>query len=115
MSTSGDCPDTSLFWSACRKAGFEPRVPFELDDYNAIQGFVAAGMGVAVIPEVALKAIRDDVVVRPISPKPRAGAGLSPRNGGANSRRRRGASRRASGWPTRCRNSNRCRICSAGS
>ena len=70
MSTSGDCPDTSLFWSACRKAGFEPRVPFELDDYNAIQGFVASGMGVAVVPEIALKAIRDDVAVRPIVPKP---------------------------------------------
>jgi len=70
MGSGGDCPDTSLFWEACRKVGFEPSVPFNLDDYNAIQGFVAAGMGVAVIPEVALKAIRDDVVVRPISPKP---------------------------------------------
>lgn len=72
MGSGGDCPDTSLFWGACRKAGFEPSVPFNLDDYNAIQGFVAAGMGVAVIPEVALKAIRDDVVVRPIAPKPPA-------------------------------------------
>lgn len=70
MGVGGDCPDTSLFWGACRKAGFEPSVPFDLDDYNAIQGFVAAGMGVAVIPEVALKAIRDDVVVRPIAGKP---------------------------------------------
>lgn len=70
MGVGGDCPDTSRFWAACRKAGFEPSVPFDLDDYNAIQGFVAAGMGVAVIPEIALKAIREDVVVRPIAPKP---------------------------------------------
>lgn len=70
MGIGGDCPDTSLFWAACRSAGFEPTVPFDLDDYGAIQGFVAAGMGVAVIPDIALTAIRDDVVVRRIAPRP---------------------------------------------
>lgn len=34
----------------CRAAGFEPRVSFESEDVHTIRGFVAAGLGVAVIP-----------------------------------------------------------------
>ena len=47
-----------------RPPGFEPRVAFQSDDYNAIQGFVAAGVGVCLIPDLALVAVRDDVVIR---------------------------------------------------
>ena len=49
---------------ACNKAGFEPRIAFQSDDYNAIQGFIAAGMGVCLIPDLALTNVRKDVVVR---------------------------------------------------
>lgn len=49
---------------ACQSAGFEPRVAFQSDDYTAMQGFVAAGVGVCFIPDLALHAVRDDVVVR---------------------------------------------------
>ena len=35
-------------------AGFEPNVAFESDDYQTVQGLVAAGVGVALIPELAL-------------------------------------------------------------
>jgi DNA-binding transcriptional LysR family regulator len=35
-----------------------------LDDYQAIQGLVAAGVGVALIPTLALTTVRDDVVIR---------------------------------------------------
>jgi DNA-binding transcriptional LysR family regulator len=70
LGNRGTCPDTSVFLRACSAAGFEPRVAFDSDDYNAIQGFVAAGMGVSVIPHLAIATVRDDVVIRPIAPKP---------------------------------------------
>jgi LysR family transcriptional regulator, transcription activator of glutamate synthase operon len=34
----------------CRHAGFEPRVAFEVDDLPVVHGFVAAGLGVAIVP-----------------------------------------------------------------
>jgi len=34
----------------CRGAGFEPRVAFEVDDLPVVHGFVAAGLGVAIVP-----------------------------------------------------------------
>jgi DNA-binding transcriptional LysR family regulator len=64
IGTAGTCPDTSIFLRACATAGFEPNIAFNLDDYNAIQGFVAAGMGVSFIPDLALVNVRDDVVIR---------------------------------------------------
>jgi DNA-binding transcriptional LysR family regulator len=48
----------------CDGAGFEPRMAFESDDYAAVQGFVAAGVGVALIPELGLSVVRDDIVIR---------------------------------------------------
>ncbi|HTR89908.1 MAG TPA: LysR family transcriptional regulator [Solirubrobacteraceae bacterium] len=51
-------------------AGFEPRVAFESDDYQTVQGLVAAGVGVALIPELALSVIREDVAIRALSPSP---------------------------------------------
>jgi len=34
----------------CAAAGFEPRAVFEVDDLPAVQGFVASGLGVGVVP-----------------------------------------------------------------
>ena len=34
----------------CRAAGFSPEVVFESDDLSTVQGFVAAGLGVAILP-----------------------------------------------------------------
>jgi DNA-binding transcriptional LysR family regulator len=70
VGTSANCPDASIFLRACQTAGFEPTIAFELDDYLAIQGFVAAGMGVSVIPDLALVALRDDIVVRSLGARP---------------------------------------------
>jgi DNA-binding transcriptional LysR family regulator len=65
------CPDGMIFVRACHTAGFEPRVALHNDDYAAIQGFVAAGVGVALIPQLALESVREDVVIRQLSaPKP---------------------------------------------
>jgi DNA-binding transcriptional LysR family regulator len=50
--------------AACREAGFEPHVAFQTDDPMAWQGLVAAGVGVAVIPELSLPTARRDIVVR---------------------------------------------------
>jgi DNA-binding transcriptional LysR family regulator len=54
----------------CHAAGFEPEVAFESDDYQTVQGLVAAGVGVALIPELALSVVREDVVVHALSPHP---------------------------------------------
>ena len=55
--------------SACREAGFEPRVSFESDDYDTVQGLVAAGVGVALIPRLALSQRRPGLVVRRLTPE----------------------------------------------
>jgi DNA-binding transcriptional LysR family regulator len=55
--------------SVCREAGFEPRVSFESDDYDTIQGLVAAGVGVALIPRLALSHRRPGLVVRRLAPE----------------------------------------------
>lgn len=49
---------------SCLAAGFEPQVSFESDDYQTVQGLVAAGVGVALIPQLALTTVRPDIVVR---------------------------------------------------
>ena len=59
-----DCECNRLINRACAVAGFEPRIAFETDDYTAMQGFVAAGVGVSLIAELGLTSVRDDIVVR---------------------------------------------------
>jgi DNA-binding transcriptional LysR family regulator len=59
-----DCECNRLIYSACTRAGYAPRMAFETDDYAAMQGFVAAGVGVSLIAELGLTTIRDDIVVR---------------------------------------------------
>ena len=77
----GTCADTNVVLRACRDAGFEPRVAYTSDDYFAIQGLVASGMGVALVPGLALASSRDDVAVRPLRGRPpyrRIGAVFAP-------------------------------------
>lgn len=54
----------------CRRAGFTPHVGAESDEFPVTQGFVAAGMGVALVPLLALVAVRQGVVARRIDPTP---------------------------------------------
>src|SRR4051812_45031100 len=63
------CPDTTILLRACARAGFEPRIAFHNDDYTAIQGFIAAGVGVALIPDLALMSVREDIVIRDLGPQ----------------------------------------------
>jgi DNA-binding transcriptional LysR family regulator len=53
---------------ACRDAGFEPNVGFESDDYHVMQGFISAGLGFTLLPDLALPTLREDLVVRATDP-----------------------------------------------
>jgi DNA-binding transcriptional LysR family regulator len=64
-------------------AGFEPTIGFEAVDWIGKQGLVAAGVGVALVPGLGLAMLREDIVVRRVSPEApprRVFAGI-PRNG----------------------------------
>jgi DNA-binding transcriptional LysR family regulator len=70
VQTSASSPCARHVVRSCIAAGFEPRVSFESDDYQTVQGLVAAGVGVALIPQLALpgRGVREDIVVRPLAP-----------------------------------------------
>jgi DNA-binding transcriptional LysR family regulator len=67
VQTTASCPCGLIVADHCRAAGFEPRVAFESDDYLTVQGLIAAGVGVALIPSLGLAAYRPDVAIRPIA------------------------------------------------
>jgi DNA-binding transcriptional LysR family regulator len=55
----------------CREAGFEPKISFQSEDYEVIKGFVAGGLGVSILPELAgghpgieLRSVRGEKPVR---------------------------------------------------
>ena len=52
---------------AAHLAGFEPEIAFRTDDRSAVEGLVAAGVGVALFPLLTLPAVRPDIVVRPLA------------------------------------------------
>ena len=53
--------------ATCLRAGFEPTVAFESDDFDTVQGLVAAGVGVALIPRLALNHVHPGVAVRELA------------------------------------------------
>jgi DNA-binding transcriptional LysR family regulator len=56
--------------TACLAAGFTPRVGFRSDDYNVVQGLVAAGVGISLLPGLSLTNVRDDIVIRSLGANP---------------------------------------------
>jgi DNA-binding transcriptional LysR family regulator len=68
LATTDRCPDKQLFTDACRSAGFEPKLNFHNhnDNYSTIAGFVSAGIGIAMIPDLAARSIPDDVILREV-------------------------------------------------
>jgi DNA-binding transcriptional LysR family regulator len=57
--------------TSCELRGFNPNVVSQTNDYLAMQGLVALGVGVALIPRLALSAgVRDGVVLRPLDDPP---------------------------------------------
>jgi DNA-binding transcriptional LysR family regulator len=68
IQTSASSPCAQHVVRSCHAAGFEPIVSFESDDYQTVQGLVAAGVGVALIPKLALSGAREDIAIRALSP-----------------------------------------------
>jgi len=69
VQTSAASPCARHVVRSCHTAGFEPAVSFETDDYQTVQGLVAAGVGVALIPQLALSTVRDDITIRALHPR----------------------------------------------
>ncbi|MFE0648638.1 LysR family transcriptional regulator [Streptomyces sp. NPDC059534] len=65
----GPCLDAVL--AACAAAGFTPDIAVQCEEYAAAQGFVAAGLGITLIPLLGLGSRHPNVVVRRIrGPEP---------------------------------------------
>jgi DNA-binding transcriptional LysR family regulator len=62
------CRDNAVL--ACRRAGFEPEIGFESDDYQVHQSLVSAGMGVSLVPELLLTGRHPGMRVVEIEPDP---------------------------------------------
>ncbi len=72
-----------IVWDACMKAGFVPKIGFEGEETDTIRGLVAAGMGVSLLPEMALTGVSplQPVKVKISEPKVTRTIGLIRRNG----------------------------------
>ncbi|MFE1290514.1 LysR family transcriptional regulator [Streptomyces sp. NPDC058751] len=58
-------PEGTLLDAALRH-GFRPRVAHVVAEWTAKQGFVAAGLGVALIPALAAESVRPDIALLPV-------------------------------------------------
>ncbi|MEU3275548.1 LysR family transcriptional regulator [Saccharomonospora sp. NPDC006951] len=59
---SGPCSE--ILTTACASAGFSPSFVVHSEDYQTAQGFVAAGLGISLIPELGLGSPHPGVAVR---------------------------------------------------
>lgn len=57
-----------ILLTACRAAGFEPRTLLTTDDHRAVHAFVAAGLGIGVVPGLAASQAPPGVAVRDLHP-----------------------------------------------
>lgn len=48
----GSCRELTV--RSCQQAGFDPKITFESNEYTVIKSMVAAGLGVTLLPELAL-------------------------------------------------------------
>ena len=60
-------PEDTLI-SSCLRTGFQPKIGFVAKDWMAKQGFVAAGIGITLIPSLAISSIRPDIAVALLHP-----------------------------------------------
>lgn len=61
-----DSPTGQIIATACQAAGFVPRYSARLDDHHATLSLVAAGLGITVLPRLALLDLPASVVARPL-------------------------------------------------
>ena len=64
---SGSCREHVI--RLCQDAGFEPNISFDSDDYQVLKGLVSAGLGVTLLPELALGDKAPGLELRPVSDK----------------------------------------------
>jgi DNA-binding transcriptional LysR family regulator len=55
----------------CQAAGFSPRIRHQADDFATVLALVAAGQGVALVPQLALADVPPGVVLTPLSARRR--------------------------------------------
>jgi DNA-binding transcriptional LysR family regulator len=61
----------SMLQDWCIEAGFQPKLTVESNDHNVQMGLVAAGVGVTLLPELALRIAHPGVAVLPVArPRP---------------------------------------------
>jgi DNA-binding transcriptional LysR family regulator len=60
-----------MFERACAEAGYEPQVAHETDDVLTAQALVAAGLGLALLPRLALSITHPAITLRELSGAPR--------------------------------------------
>ncbi|MVO98527.1 LysR substrate-binding domain-containing protein [Paenibacillus lutrae] len=72
-----------IVMNACQQAGFVPKIEFEGDETDTIRGLVAAGMGVSLLPELALRysTLIEPAVVKIMDPKVTRTVGVIRRKG----------------------------------
>lgn len=69
--TPNPCLCRDALEASCELRGFKPHVVAQTNDYLAMQGLVALGVGVALIPRLALSAgVRDGLVLCPLEDPP---------------------------------------------
>lgn len=61
-----DSPNGRMIRTACQAAGFVPQFAARLDDHTAALALVAAGLGITVLPHLALRDLPPGTVVRPL-------------------------------------------------
>jgi DNA-binding transcriptional LysR family regulator len=59
-----DTGGAGVLAAACARAGFTPRIELHAGEWTGKLGFVAAGLGVALVPSLAADALRRDLVLR---------------------------------------------------
>ena len=70
IASSELCGCRAITESACRSAGYSPRVAFEADETTAAMALVAAGVGVTILPRLALTSLHPGLVARTLSDAP---------------------------------------------
>lgn len=66
--SEGSCRRLTV--GSCERAGFRPDVSYESNDYTVMQALVAAGMGVTLLPDLALLMRNPEIAVVDVVPEP---------------------------------------------
>jgi molybdate transport repressor ModE-like protein len=67
-SSESSCRQLTL--RSCERAGFVPDIAYESNDYTVMQALVAAGMGVTLIPDLALMLPSPEIALAEVVPDP---------------------------------------------